>query len=304
MQRASFFDTLESEPETVPIIANPTIAPYVLSLVERPMLEQFSLTFMFRGGEINAHAGHTPYQSINSYQVNDGRIYCNHLRVMYYLTDVIPGSGDGGLFVLPVRHDCGCIVSLSYAWHLFQQDAGEWMVLLTCACILSRAQGSHKAEFPFFKATDPAAASLRTMDEETKSLFVEIGGCAGTAIVFTHDLVHCSFNEHGECRSVLHTACVSPTLYIHAVSPHCLSVCTDENLHAPVLRIVCHVPIADNNAQFTRGWLNAHTNYAALHEKLEPGTWQHYLTRDPDYVDHAKRPTDSSWPTAAAAPKL
>ena len=102
--RASFFDTLESEPETISIVTNTTIAPYVLALVERPMLEQFSLTFMFRGGEINAHAGHTPYQSINSYEVNNGRIYCNHLRVMYYLTDVNPGQGHGGLFVLPVRH--------------------------------------------------------------------------------------------------------------------------------------------------------------------------------------------------------
>ena len=137
MQRASFFDTLESEPETVPIIANPTIAPYVLSLVERPMLEQFSLTFMFRGGEINAHAGHTPYQSINGYQVNNGRIYCNHLRVMYYLTDVIPGSGDGGLFILPVCHSCDCIVSLSNVWHHFQ-DSLNWMVLLMSACVLSR----------------------------------------------------------------------------------------------------------------------------------------------------------------------
>lgn len=52
------------------------------------------------------------------------------------------------------------------------------------------------------------------MNEETKSLFVEIGGCAGTAIIFTHDLVHCSFNEHGNCRSVLHTACMLLTLYM------------------------------------------------------------------------------------------
>ena len=52
LQRASFFDTLECEPDTVSVITNPKIAPYVLSLVERPMLEQFSLTFMFRGGEI------------------------------------------------------------------------------------------------------------------------------------------------------------------------------------------------------------------------------------------------------------
>lgn len=103
LRRASFFDTLESEPETISVVTNPKIAPYVLALVERPMLEQFSLTFMFRGGEINAHAGHTPYQSINSYQVNNGRIYCNHLRVMYYLSDVNPGQGDGGLFILPVR---------------------------------------------------------------------------------------------------------------------------------------------------------------------------------------------------------
>ena len=90
-------------------------------------------------------------------------------------------------------------------------------------CLYLESQGSHKAEFPFFKATDPVAASLRTMDEETKSLFVEIGGCAGTAIVFTHDLVHCSFNEHGNCRSVLHTACMLLTLYM--LRPHNVYPC-------------------------------------------------------------------------------
>jgi ectoine hydroxylase-related dioxygenase (phytanoyl-CoA dioxygenase family) len=168
--RASFFDTLDCEPETEPLIANPTIARYVLGMVERPMLEQFSLTFMYQGGEIGAHSGHTPFQSINSYQVNDGRIYCNHLRVMYYLTDVTPGCGEGGLFVLP---------------------------------------GSHKAAFPSLHLADPAASSLRTMDEATRSMFVEIGGKAGTALIFTHDLVHCSYNATGRCRTVLHTACES-----------------------------------------------------------------------------------------------
>ena len=60
----------------------------------------------------------------------------------------------------------------------------------------------------------------------------------------------------------------------------------------------CVVATADNNAQFTRGWLNAHTNYAAIHERSEPGSWQYYLTRDPDYLDHIKRPADCTWPTA------
>lgn len=184
------------------------------------MLEQFSLTFMWPGGEVGAHAGHTPYQPLNSYQVNNGRIYCNHLRVMYYLSDVTPGAGDGGLFVLP---------------------------------------GSHKAEFPW----SSSSTSLRTMDAATKSLLVEVGGKAGTALIFSHDLVHCSLNERGGCRRVLHTAY--------------------------------------NNAQFARGWLDHHTDYPALHDRLTPGTWEHYLTRAPDYMDRVVRPADEGFASPVGA---
>lgn len=85
-----------------------------------------------------------------------------------------------------------------------------------------------------------------------------------------------------------HCVCVA-ALGMHAFSARtpCVYACD-----------CCVVATADNNAQFTRGWLNAHTNYAAVHERSEPGSWQHYLTRDPDYLDHVKRPSDGAWPAA------
>ncbi len=178
-----------------------------------------------------------------------------------------------------------------------------------CAYVYREWQGSHKSAFPFLELTASGVASLRTMDEETKSLFVEIGGRAGTAIIFTHDLVHCSFNEHGGCRSVLHTACawlhsacmLSPhthATYVHACEESLFLSFKVMRMIALCMRVV-YGAAADNNAQFTRGWLNAHTNYAALHHRSEVGSWQHYLTRDPDYVDHIERPADASWPSDA-----
>ena len=99
---ATWLNTLDGEDgEMLDLIANPRILPFVTAMVDRPILEQFIIAFRWSGGEVGVHAGHTPYQAINSYQVNNGRIYTNHLRVMYYMSDVECGCGQGGLQIIP-----------------------------------------------------------------------------------------------------------------------------------------------------------------------------------------------------------
>jgi hypothetical protein len=109
LSEATSMDVLDTDPSMVDLVANPRILPYVQAMVDRPILEQFGIAFRWQEGEVSAHAGHTPYQAANSYQVNDGRIFVNHLRVMYYMSDVQPGRGDGGLQIIPgVLAAAGC----------------------------------------------------------------------------------------------------------------------------------------------------------------------------------------------------
>lgn len=75
-----FFNVLDEDPRLLELVANPRIMPFVQAMVDRPILEQFNVGFRERGGESGVHAGHTPYQAINSYQTSEGKIYCNHLR--------------------------------------------------------------------------------------------------------------------------------------------------------------------------------------------------------------------------------
>ena len=42
------------------------------------------------------------------------------------------------------------------------------------------------------------------MNEDVRSLFVELTGKAGTAIVFTHDIIHQSYHETDSYRRVVH----------------------------------------------------------------------------------------------------
>jgi hypothetical protein len=43
-----------------------------------------------------------PYQACNAYQVSEGRIYNNHLRVVYAMKDI--GPGEGGIQIVPGSH--------------------------------------------------------------------------------------------------------------------------------------------------------------------------------------------------------
>ena len=82
-----FFNLLNEEPSMLDLVANPVILPYVDALVQSPILEQFGVNFRWQGGQSTVHGGHTPHQPLNFYHVSQGRIYNNHLRVMYAMND-------------------------------------------------------------------------------------------------------------------------------------------------------------------------------------------------------------------------
>ena len=201
-----FFNLLNEEPSMLALVANPAILPYVDVLVQSPILEQFGANFRWKGAQSTVHGGHTPYQPVNFYHVAQGRIYNNHLRVMYAMHDI--GPGDGSLRVVP---------------------------------------GSHKANFPW-----PGAGRLPDVGEALKDLFVELPLKAGSALVFTHDILHASFSENEGMRRVLH--------------------------------------LAYNFGGFTRTWLADETDYDRLYEEAPEGSWLQYLLRPPAYQDAIPKP--------------
>lgn len=107
--------------------------------------------------------------------------------------------------------------------------------------------GSHKANFPW-----PGATELAQMEGSLKRLFVELTAPAGSAVLFTHDILHASCNESEKVRRVLH--------------------------------------VAYNYGGFSRGWLAEHTDYERLFAAAPPGSWLQYLLRRPDYGDSVPKP--------------
>ena len=201
-----YFNLLNEEPSILHLVANPVILPYVDALVESPILEQFGVNFRWQGAQSTIHGGHTPHQPINFYHVSQGRIYNNHLRVMYAMHDI--GPGDGGLQVIP---------------------------------------GSHKANFRW-----PGPGRLGMVDKSLKDLFVELPVSAGSAVVFTHDILHASISENEGSRRVLH--------------------------------------LAYNFCGITRWWFAEKTDYDRLFEEAPEGSWLKYLLRQPAYRDTIPKP--------------
>ncbi|MDP7250566.1 MAG: phytanoyl-CoA dioxygenase family protein [Planctomycetota bacterium] len=201
-----FFEILNEEPLFLDVVTNPKILPYVDAMVHRPMLEQFAACFRWKGGITGVHAGHTPYQAINSYQVSEGRIYNNHLRVVYAMKDI--GHGEGGIQVIP---------------------------------------GTHKSNFRW-----EGGIHLLEMAPSVRELFVELPMKAGSALLFTHDVIHASVNESENVRRLLHTAY--------------------------------------NYGLFSRGWLADHADYERLFDEAPEDTWLKYILRRPEYMDVIPKP--------------
>lgn len=200
------YGILNDEPLFLDLVTNPMILPYVDAMVHRPILQQFGACFRWKGGTTVAHGGHTPYSALNHYEVSEGRIYNNHLSVVYAMEDIDPG--EGGLQLVP---------------------------------------GSHKADFRW-----EGSVYLSEMEPEMRDLFVELPMKAGSALLFTHNLIHASLNESDGVRRLIHTAY--------------------------------------NFGLLARGWFADCTDYERLFEEAEAGTWLKYLLRRPEYRDLIQKP--------------
>ena len=149
-------------------------------MVPHPILGLFSARFQWRGAESHIHGsrdnislspeGGGP-EAGGNYIVEKGadspRLRTKNFRLMYMLSDIEPGGG--ALRFIP---------------------------------------GSHRRETPW----QPEGVQLRPAGNtrfeecspEQQSLFVEVTGKAGTAVVFTHDIIHCSWHATDTYRRVMH----------------------------------------------------------------------------------------------------
>jgi hypothetical protein len=190
-------DLLSEDPGLAGLLAaNALVRPYVEELVERPALQMFAARFQWQGAESEIHGSFVrdqragpgvrkgsaadPTGAAPGYHVlaaapgeEAPRIQTSMFRLMFMLSDVAPGGG--ALRFIP---------------------------------------GSHKRDVPW----RPEGAALRSAEEGTyhplsryeeltpsqQASFVEVTGTAGTAVVFTHDLIHTSWHETPTHRRVVH----------------------------------------------------------------------------------------------------
>ena len=181
------FDLLDVAPElALPLAANPRLRPYVAEMVERPSVGLFGARFQWRGAESHIHGsrdnisappkGGGPEAGGNYRVVREDsggggeapRLRNDAFRLMYMLSDI--ESGGGALRVVPGSHKRGV------PW----QPAG-----------VQQRQPSGNTRF---EEISPSQAAN----------FVELTGKAGTAVVFTHDLIHCSWHSTDTYRRVVH----------------------------------------------------------------------------------------------------
>ena len=107
--------------------------------------------------------------------------------------------------------------------------------------------GSHKANFSW-----PGQGRLGELDDALRDLFVELPVKAGSAVVFTHDILHASLTENDGARRVLH--------------------------------------LAYNFCGITRWCFAEETDYDRLFDEAQEGSWLKYLMRRPAYRDTFPKP--------------
>ncbi len=163
------------------LAANAAVRPYVEEMVPYPKLGNFTARFQWQGAESSIHGSRDDISTSppggpeagGHYAVERGaagaspRLRTSAFRLMFMLSDIDPGGG--ALRVIP---------------------------------------GSHKRDVPWRPAGVPQGPNGNTRFEDLsttqRELFVELTGKAGTAVVFTHDIIHTSWHETDTYRRVVH----------------------------------------------------------------------------------------------------
>jgi hypothetical protein len=179
-QKLWVFDLLSEQPVLAGLAANPRVRSYIEEMVPDPVLGLLAARFQWRGAESHIHGSRDDIslsptegpEAGGNYSVERStdeppRLRTSAFRLMYMLSDIEPGGG--ALRVIPGSH------KRDVPW----QPAG----------VRKRAAGNTRYE---------------ELSEEQKRHFVELTGKAGTAVIFTHDLIHCSWHETDSYRRVVH----------------------------------------------------------------------------------------------------
>ncbi len=181
-QKLWIFDPLIEDIGLASLLAsNPKVRPYVEEMVPHPKLGNFSARFQWQGAESSIHGSRddistSPAEGPEAgghYAVEPGaagaspRLRTSAFRLMFMLSDI--ESGGGALRIIP---------------------------------------GSHKRDVPWQPAGAPRGPNGNTRFEDLtvaqRENFVELTGKAGTAVLFTHDIIHTSWHETDTYRRVVH----------------------------------------------------------------------------------------------------
>ena len=100
---AKRFEAVISEHDVfLQLAMSPAVLSRVVNFVKDPRLKSTWLDFKARLGSIGYHSNHSPYNPVDAYYFQDGRICANLVTVCYALCD-IPAEG-GALDVIPGSH--------------------------------------------------------------------------------------------------------------------------------------------------------------------------------------------------------
>ena len=95
-------DILNMEPETLRfLVAHSRLLPYIDEMIDQPRLKSTWSSFMWPGGGVGFHGGHTPTNTCNFYHFNQ-RIRHNLFQVFIAVRDISPEGG--ALQILPGSH--------------------------------------------------------------------------------------------------------------------------------------------------------------------------------------------------------
>jgi hypothetical protein len=175
-------------------VCGPQILPYVNEFHDEPFLQMMAPRFQWQNAESDIHDSRSAYSpgfqrtlkaseedmkgapmngmpkpETDFHTTAEGRLKMNQFRVMLMLTDI--EAGGGALMVIPGSH------KRSVPWN---------------------------PDIPADKWTHSGNARYSDLKREDKNLFVEITGKAGTAVLFTHDIIHHSWHETDTYRRVIH----------------------------------------------------------------------------------------------------
>ena len=161
------------------LAANPMVRPYIEEMVPHPKLGNFACRFQWQGAESSIHGSRDNISATPA----DGPEAGGH-----YAVEPASGGGGGGGGGEPARLRTSAF-RLMYLLSDVEPGGGALRVI----------PGSHKREVPWWPVGVAQGPNGNTryedLSDQQRENFVELTGKAGTAVIFTHDIIHTSWHQ-------------------------------------------------------------------------------------------------------------